>query len=143
MSHIVSIPFGCKSLDAVKAACGRLGFTFHQGKTSYTWFGEWVGDTPLPDHIRVADLGKCDHAISVPGVRYEVGIVSNADGSYDLRWDYFDGALCKAMGGPNADAFRQAYAIEVLRIEARRKGARFQEFPLPNGNVKVRVIPRS
>jgi hypothetical protein len=143
MSHIVSIPFQCRSLDAVRAACGRLGFTFCEGQTAYRWWGRWEGDTPLPDHVRVEDLGKCHHAIKVPGVTYEVGIVANADGSYDLRWDYFDNALCVAMGGQNADKFRQTYQIEVARIEARRKGARFQEFRLPDGTVKLRITPRS
>lgn len=142
MSHIVAIDFQCKSLDAVRATCDRLGFTFCEGQTSYKWWGRWEGDSPLLARIRLEDLGKCDHAIRVPGSRYEVGIVKMEDGSYDLRWDYIHGPLCNAMGGPSADKFRQAYQIEVARIEARRKGARFQEFRLPDGTVKLRITPR-
>jgi hypothetical protein len=122
MSHIVSIPFQCRSLDAVRAACGRLGSRSAKGRRPTDGGADGRATRPLPDHVRVEDLGKCHHAIKVPGVTYEVGIVANADGSYDLRWDYFDNALCVAMGGQNADKFRQTYQIEVARIEARPQG---------------------
>ncbi len=142
MSHIVSIPFQCRSLPALKATCDRLGFTFAEGQTSYGWFGEYVGDTPLPAGVSVEDLGKCDHAIKVPGSSYEVGVIDNRDGSYDLRWDYWNVPLRDAMGGPEAGKFRQQYQIELARIEAKKRGARFQEFRLPDGSVKLRITPR-
>ena len=77
MSHISKIEVRIDSLDALKLACQRLGFTFRQGQATYKWYGRWVGDAPLPEEVSEDQLGKCDHAIIVPDCEYEIGVVRN------------------------------------------------------------------
>jgi hypothetical protein len=93
MSHIVSIQCELKSLEAIHNACQRLGWTLKQGQRTYRWFGRWMDDTPLPEQLlNEAEikqlptlhpqrrqellnniLGRCDHAIQIPGASYEIG----------------------------------------------------------------------
>lgn len=136
MSHIARIDLEINDLDALKAACGRLGLEFRCGQTSYAWYGEYVGDHPLPEGLTVHDLGKCDHAIHVPGASYEVGILKR-NGKYLLLWDFWrDGGLERILGR-NAGRLKQAYAIERTRREAQRKGYRFTESKTRTG---VRLV---
>ena len=136
MSHVARIELEINDLDALKAACRRLGLEFRCGQTSYAWYGEYVGDHPLPDGISVQDLGKCDHAIHVPGAGYEVGILKR-DRKYLLLWDFWgEGGLERALGR-NAGRLKQAYAIERTRREALRKGYRMTECRSQNG---VRLV---
>ena len=89
MSHISKIELVIHSLEDLKDACRKLGFEFIKNQKTFKWYGRWVGDTPLPEGINIEDLGKCDHAIRVPGCNYEVGVVKRGD-HYTLLWDYFD-----------------------------------------------------
>ena len=71
-------------------------------------------------------LGKCDHAIKVPGAQYEVGVVRKGNGYILLYDDWIKGGLRKKLG-VNAGLLKQAYTIETLRKEARQKNYRFHE----------------
>ena len=136
MSHVAKIELEINDLDALKAACQRLGLEFRCGQTSYAWYGEYVGDYPLPEGLTVQDLGKCDHAIHVPGAGYEVGILKR-NNKYLLLWDFWsEGGLERALGR-NAGRLKQAYAIERTRHEALRKGYRMTECGTQNG---VRLV---
>lgn len=122
MSHITDVETEVKDLAALKQACSRLGFEFKEGQTSYKWYGQFVGDSPMPAGMTKEDLGKCDHAIKVPGASYEVG-VAKVGGVYKLRYDYWGaGGLHKALGGQKAEKLVQAYGIEKTKKEARRLG---------------------
>lgn len=92
-SHIVKIATVIKSLDALKAAAAALGLEFRQGQQTYRWYGRSVGDYPLPDGIDSKQLGRCDHAIGIPGDHkaYEVGVVKMPNGTYSLLWDFWNG----------------------------------------------------
>ena len=74
MSHVVSIKTELTDLDAVKAVCQELGLIFREGQKEYAWWGETFGDYPLPEGFTAAQLGKCEHAISVPGTNWEIGL---------------------------------------------------------------------
>ena len=77
-------------------------------------------------------LGKCDHAIKVPGALYEVGVVRKGK-SYILLYDeWVKGGLRNKLG-ENAGLLKQAYTIETLRKEARRKNYRFHESKMKQG----------
>ena len=69
MSHISKIELVIHSLEDLKEACRQLGFEFMENQKTYKWFGRWVGDTPLPEGVKIEDIGKCDHAIRVPWLR--------------------------------------------------------------------------
>lgn len=107
MSHVVTIKTALKDIEAIKAACKSLGLTFVVGQTTYKWWGRHAGDYPLPTGFKAQDLGKCKHAIKVPGTQWEIGVTRarNADGSlaegYTLLCDFFgpQGApIAKALG---------------------------------------------
>ena len=126
MSHISKIELIIHSLADLKEACQQLGFEFIKDQKTYKWYGRWVGDTPLPEGVKIEDIGNCDHAIRVPGCDYEVGIVKRGD-HYILLWDYYSVGGLEVKIGPNAGKIKQAYTVARVRKEARRKGYRVLE----------------
>ena len=126
MSHISKIEVRIDDLDALKAACRRLGFQFSKGQNTYKWYGRWVGDSPLPEGISKEELGKCDHAIIVPDCEYEIGVVKKGN-HYILLWDsWYRGRLKKKIG-KNAGILKQAYSIERVKTEARKRAYHIAE----------------
>ena len=71
-----------------------------------------VGRYPLPEGITESDIGRCNHAIRVPGCEYEVGVICRDD-RYVLFWDSWRaGGLEKQTAlGKNACRLKQAYAV--------------------------------
>ncbi len=126
MSHIAKIELEINDLETLKKACERLGLEFIENQKTYQWYGTWVGDSEMPEGITVNDLGKCDHAIRVPGAQYEIGIVSKGR-KYTLLWDFWHQGGLEQKLGKNAGRLKQAYAVERVRKEARLKGYRICE----------------
>jgi hypothetical protein len=128
--------FECR--ESLLEACSDLGFEWREGQRTYEWFGRWVGDTKMPEGLTVADLGKCDHAIRVPGCSYEVGVVE-VEGGYELRWDYWgQGGLLKALGGETAPVLKQAYANAKSKREASALGMNvLNETRLEDGSIEL------
>ncbi len=126
MSHVSAIELEIKDLDALKAACERLGLKWLEGKTTYRWYGQWVGDYPLPEGFKVEDLGKCSHAISVPGAAYEIGVV-NRNGKTTLLWDFWSSGGLEKVLGKGGGKLKQAYAVEAAKRAAKKAGYRVQE----------------
>jgi len=110
MSHVVTIKTELNDIAAVKAAVKDLGLVWKEGQKEYKWFGTHVGDYPLPTGFKNTDLGKCDHAIGVPGTNWEIGVARkrNADGSlapgYTLLCDFYG-----HEGRPIAEALGAVY----------------------------------
>jgi hypothetical protein len=126
VSHVSKIELEIKDLEALKTACQRLGFNFREGQKTYQWYGRWIGDSPLPEGITEEELGKCDHAIHVPGAKYEIGIVKKGK-YYLLLYDsWVKGGLEKHIG-KGAGILKQIYAVEKIRLEARKKGMKIFE----------------
>jgi hypothetical protein len=119
MSHVAEATVQVDDLGLLKAAIARLGWTFVEGQTTYKWYGRWVGDYPLPEGVSKDDLGKCEHAVKLPGVNYEIGVVRDAKGGYRLRYDFWDRALHDAVGGPTGPKIAQAYGAEKVLAKAR------------------------
>ena len=139
MSHVAKIQVQIKSLEALQAACDRLGLVFIEGQQNYKWFGKYMGDSKLPEGFSAADLGKCTHAIKVPGASYEIGVVQSLDGQWHLLWDSWrTGGLVKILG-QNAEHLVQAYSIEAARLAAQAQGYSCYEEPLEDGTVKLHV----
>lgn len=146
MSHVSETETQIDSLSALKAACDALGYTFVEGRTRYTWYGQWVGDTRIPDTVKPEDraawiksLGTCDHCIQVPGAAYEIGVVQQGS-KYLLRYDYYStGGLEKALGGRKAEKLVDAYNLARIEEEAKRQGRRTERIKLPNGKTLLRV----
>jgi hypothetical protein len=138
MSHIAKIELEILDPAVLKLACERLGLQFMENQTTYSWYGTSVGDTPLPEGISIQDLGKCDHAIRVPGAQYEIGIVKR-DRKYILLWDFWHQGGLEQNLGKNAGRLKQAYTIEQVRKEARLKGHRIWEQKTNQG---IRLVLR-
>lgn len=126
MSHVAKIEMQIRDLDTLKAACEQLRLQFMAGQRTYSWYGYSTGDYPIPEGFTAADLGKCDHAIRVPGASYELGVVQR-NGKYLLLWDFYrDGGLERVLG-KGACKLKQAYSVERVRREAKIKGYHVQE----------------
>jgi hypothetical protein len=158
LSHIVNVDCEFRELEGIRAACKRLGWEFREGQTSFQWYGSWVGDTELPPSMLTTDernrfelmsmaekrefctqkFSQCSHAIHVPGVDYEIGI-QGYEGAWKPVWDYFDNKLLAAMGNQQGDVLKQAYAIEVAKLEAQANGYPCYERQLANGSVELEV----
>lgn len=132
MSHISKIEIEIRSLEDLKEACKELGFEFCEGQQTYRWYGTYLEDTELPENVAVEDLGTCNHAIRVPGARYEIGILKKED-RYQLLWDSWrTGGLEKRIG-KNAGLLKQAYTLQRIKREARIKGYRVVQQKMDQG----------
>ena len=132
MSHVASIEIEVKDLSCLREAAGRLGLEFMEGQESYRWFGESAGGYPLPAGFAVEDLGKCEHALRVPGKpdAYEIGVTKRRDGKagYTLLWDFFQGGYgLQDRVGEGAGRLVQEYARSVAVKQARRQGFSVRE----------------
>jgi hypothetical protein len=160
MSHVFTINHKILNLEAVEAACKRLGWTLKRGQTSYRWFGQWMGDSPIPEHLFTSDelatikdmthnarsaflsdfLGRCEHAIEVPGARYEIGLLAHC-GTYVPVWDNWQSGGLQGITPENGMAgFIQAYILEAARLQAQAEGRVYQEEVLQDGTIKARII---
>lgn len=138
MSHITKIDIEVTDLTVLKAACRRLGFTFVEGQKTYEWYGRIVGDALLPEGLSIEDLGRCDHAIGVPGAEYEIGVRAEK-GGYRLLWDSYERGGLEQKVGKGAGLLRQAYGIEKAKLEARRKGYSVYESRKADGAITLKI----
>jgi hypothetical protein len=143
MSHVAEIEIEITDLAALAAGCRRLGLVFKDGQRSYKWYGRWEGDYPLPEGFSQEDLGKCDHAIKVPGADYEVGVVKARQGAgYRILWDFWSyGGLTERLGG-KAEKLVQAYGVEKAKREARKQGFSVHETTRADGSVRLTLTRR-
>jgi hypothetical protein len=119
VSHIVTIKTQAKDSQAIIAACQRLGIA-------------------APEHgtVKLFEAEATGLLVKLPGWLYPL-VIDTASG--DIRFDNYGGN----WGDPlQLDKFKQAYAIEKVRIEAARKGHRLTEQKQPDGTVKLTLITR-
>ena len=147
MSHVVKIKTVLKDLEAVKSVCKELGLVWKENQKHYAWWGVSVGDYKLPDGFTKEDLGKCDHAIGIPGTDWEVGVVKLRDGQegYTLIFDFFGSRgqpILQALGGEQAGKFCQLYGVTVATREAQRRGLRVVRNVQPTGVIRLQITGR-
>ena len=137
MSHIETVSVHIADLEALKAACKRMGVDFREGQKTFV---SYTGKNP------------CEHAIHIEGVLYEIGLVDGKTKvkSWNLAADLDFGPgielkrkFCKLTEhGSYTHGYENlidAYSIEVLKRKARAQGYRAVESKLPNGKVKLTV----
>ena len=145
MSHIASIDIIITDLAALQAAARELGALWVEGKKTYNWFGQSGGDYPLPAGMTVDQLGKCDHVIALPGVRYEIGVVKRADGNFTLAYDFYgrsgrhDGEKLLAHFGDGLAKIKQFYGLHKATIAARLRGYSTARKIAANGDIKLQI----
>lgn len=144
MSHVAMVDAEILDLDSLMKACDDLGLEFRKGQRTYRWFGQHVGDYPLPKGFSKSDLGKCLHAIAVKGNSnaYEVGIVERRDGKpgYQLMWDFWAGGYgLQGVVGDNCKKLIQAYKVNVTAKALAKKGCQIQKLVDPKTRT-VRLV---
>ncbi len=142
MSHITKITTQIKDLNALKSACTELGFKFVENAKTYKWYGTFVGYSPLPEGMKVEDLGKCIHKIVVPGNEYEIGIIKSTDGKYSFAFDYWNDRYvsnekCKLENV--IPRLTQMYGVHYTTMLARQKGQSVSRSVLQNGSIQLRI----
>jgi hypothetical protein len=117
MSHIVTIQSRLRDTAAITAACKRLGLPAPVQGTARLFSGSATG--------LLVQLPKWRYPVVIDTER---GVVSMDD--YGGRW------------GEKAafDRFLQAYAVELTKAEARKKGYQVNESALQDGSIKLNIV---
>lgn len=116
MSHVVTIQTQVRDPVAVAAACGRLGLA-----------------APTSGMTKLFSQSVAGLAVQLPGWRYPV-VCDVAAGQ--VRYDDFNGRWGERQ---ELERFLQAYAVEVAKLEARRKGHSVTEQSLADGSIKLTI----
>jgi len=150
MSHITAIALEIRDLDALEAAAKELGATLVRNQPTYNWYGQSMGDYPLPPGFTADMLGKCEHVIRLPGVNYEIGICRNPlkPGTFTPLYDFWgssfggrhDGHRLKEhFGGEALPKLTQLYGVHAATLAARLRGHAVTRQTLPNGSIKLKI----
>ena len=139
MSHVSTIDVDVKDLNAVRRMCEREGWEFRENQKTYGWYGQSVGDYPIPEGVSVEDLGKCDHAIHIPGCDYEVGLIHKQGSHYTVIADLWSGGGLEKHVGEDCGRIKQLYALEKAKIEAKKKGYLCREQAAKDGSIILTV----
>lgn len=161
MSHVATIEIQIKDLAALKQAAKDLGLEFRENQKTYRWYGYSVGDYPLPAGFTEAELGKCEHALSLGDAHrtftvgsgthnygappYEVGITRRKDGKpgYVLLWDFWNHGLgLEDVVGKNAEKLVQRYAVNVAKNKVKAQGYAVTEARKQDGTVVLQAVRR-
>ncbi len=116
MSHVVTIQTQVRDPVVVAAACARLRFPAPAQKTVQLFSAEATG-----------------LAVDLPGWKYPI-VCQTETG--ELRYDNYGGRW-----GDDAqlDRFKQAYAAEMVQLQARRQGRTAVEQPLADGSIRIQI----
>jgi len=143
MSHVTTVKAEIHDIKALAAACAELGLTFKENQQTYKWWGTSVGNYPLPEGFTVEDLGKCQHAIGVPGTEWEIGVAQPRNGKgYRLLFDFYGNRgepILNAIGGQQASKLVQLYAVHKATLEAEKRGLLVQRKTVP-GTQKIQLV---
>ena len=130
MSHVTTIEANeSYDLSTLKQMCKNQGWEWMEGQETYKWFGKHVGDYPLPHGFTVEDMGKCSHAIKVPGAKYEIGVVKKGK-DWQVIYDFWDKSLkrklCSEWGkAESAGLLKQAYGIAKAQVACKKKNRKW------------------
>ena len=116
MSHIVTIQTRLRDPAAVAAACRRLGLPAPAQGTARLYGGQASG-----------------LLVQLPGWQYPA-VIDTASGA--VRYDNFEGRWGEKA---HLDRFLQAYAVEVVRLETRKKGHQVTEQSLADGSIRLTI----
>jgi hypothetical protein len=153
MSHVVDLKIEIDDLDALQLAAARVGLELRRDQKTYGWWGTSVGDYPLPEGMTAEELGKCAHAIGIPGMAgangasllpsqcWEVGVVESKEkpGTYRLIYDFFgnNGKRLEKLAGARCAELRKFYNVEKAKRVATRHGYRVVERRVDGGAIQL------
>jgi len=147
MSHITKTEFTVLrgELDAVEQACREIGgLDLRRDQHTYRWFGAYMNDSEsgrrYAAQVNPEQWGRCAHAISVTGNKdaYEIGLVENADGNYDLVFDSWGpGAVLVQKCGEDLSRLRQHITAAICEREMAREDYRAIRTVDATGNLVI------
>jgi len=120
MSHIVTVQTRLHDGLAVQAACRRLGLPEPVQGTAELFSGEATG-----------------LIVQFKTWLYPV-VIDTLTGT--IRYDNFEGRWGEQCV---LDRFLQAYAVEKVKLESRKKGYMVSEQALENGSIKLQIVEGS
>ena len=135
MSHLATISVQIKDIEAMKAACAELGWTFSEGKQNYRWWGsEFPKSKQAKEALAAmsteqrALAGRCEHSISMNGCQFDIGLVKT-DTGYSIVADdlVYLSSWNKQFDklGEGASKLLQLYGVHKAQIEAKKRGLLF------------------
>lgn len=116
MSHLVTIKTQVRDPIAVTSACARL-------------------QLPAPVHRTVRLFTSEETGLAVQLTGWKFPVVCQAE-TGELKYDDFGGRWGEKA---ELDRFLQAYAVEVVKLQARRQGQTAIEQPLADGSIRVQI----
>jgi len=130
MSHVGTVD--CFVTDLADAAAGgeACGFELRQNQRSYTWYGQYVGDSQLAPGHDPATFGTCEHVLRLKDHRegdYEIGLVPRVDGEpgWELLYDSWGpGSRIEARAGQRLAKLKDEIAAAASERVLRRQGYR-------------------
>jgi hypothetical protein len=143
MSHVVSSAVVITDLECLKVALKKFPqLRWREGQTNHAWYGSWQDDYSQQDAaykngIPPKDYGKCEHAIHMDGVDYEIGVVKRRDGEgYSLVWDFFgSGKKISKCIGDSAEKLMIEYQSHYIRQFADANGMMLDQSTDSEGNL--------
>lgn len=120
MSHIVKIECRLHDPVAVAAACQRLNLPAPVHGTAELFSGQVTG-----------------LLVQLPGWQYPA-VINTATG--EISYDSFGGTWGEERF---LQQFLQMYAVEVAKLEARKKGYLVSEHALQDGSIRVQIVEGS
>lgn len=138
MIEVLPITVLLRDLDVLRAVCRRRGWELRLGQRRYRWFGRRLGDRPLAPSIRADELGHCDHAVGVPGCRYEIGLVWHGDHFLPLWDDGPEDGLAEALGTGGGRLW-QSCVTEIVRRAAHQLRWRVSRPADNSGTLRLRL----
>jgi hypothetical protein len=116
MSHVVTVQTQIRDVAAIRAACRRLNLA-----------------EPVEGTVKLFSAEVAGWAVQLPQWTYPI-VCDVAAGK--VHYDDFQGRWGDRR---ELDRFWQAYAVEKVRIEARKAGRNLAEQTLPNGSIKLTI----
>ena len=122
MSHFTTIETQIRDILALTEACLEMGLTL-------------VGNAEARGYK--ANLHKGDYVIRLKGP-YDIAVNRQANGSYGLTTDWWDGYVEKEVGKAYGRLL-QLYGVHKASIEARRKGHTVRRHSMQDGAIKLTI----
>lgn len=156
--HVVTVDVEIRDLDALAAACKRLGWSFNLGEDGFKTITTWVDDSPVPRHVfatqeeydRIINMTREERCEAMkflhhpaayfhfPGRLYDCGVIRKSDGTYAVTIDWFgDSAAQEAASTDIPEQIAQAYAVELEKLKAQALGYMVEEHAEQDGTIQL------
>ena len=122
MSHFTTIQTQIKDIEALREACREMGL-------------ELLQDAEARGYGSARQRGEFIIRLKGP---YDVALNRQADSTYGLTTDWWDGHVEKEVGN-NYGRLLQLYAVHKTAREARKRGLSVQRTLRTDGSIKLTI----